>query len=129
MKYKDVLISVNYGNLLLQALLEHWWRPLHADDEIDSNSNDGNGPRHARGGNPYFSVPGHTPVIFRLFIILTMHGKVIEHTVASAKSGRRHCHLGAASRSLFGLQRARSVGVLQVGYTRACGHLNFKRAA
>ncbi|XP_058801534.1 WD repeat-containing protein 48 [Phymastichus coffea] len=56
--------KVNYGNLLLQALLEHWWRPLHADDEIDNNSNDGNGPRHTRGGNPYFSVPDHTPVIF-----------------------------------------------------------------
>ena len=56
---------MNYGNLLLQALLEHWWRPLHVDDEIDNNSNDGSGPRHTRGGNPYFSVPGHTPVIFR----------------------------------------------------------------
>ncbi|KAJ8676725.1 hypothetical protein QAD02_012512 [Eretmocerus hayati] len=56
--------KVNYGNLLLQALLEHWWKPLHADDEIDGNSNDGSGPQHARGENPYFSVPGHTPVIF-----------------------------------------------------------------
>ncbi|XP_023246639.1 WD repeat-containing protein 48 isoform X2 [Copidosoma floridanum] len=56
--------KVNYGNLLLQALLEHWWRPLNGDDEIDSNSNDGSNPRHTRGGNPYFSVPGHTPVIF-----------------------------------------------------------------
>lgn len=56
--------KVNYGNLLLQALLEHWWRPLHADDEIDNNSNDGSVPRHTRGGNPYFSAPGHTPVIF-----------------------------------------------------------------
>ncbi|XP_043462257.1 WD repeat-containing protein 48 [Leptopilina heterotoma] len=56
--------KVNYGNLLLQALLEQWWRPLHADDENETNSNDGNVPRHTRGGNPYFSVPGHTPVIF-----------------------------------------------------------------
>ena len=54
------------------------------------------------------------------------HGKV---TVASAKSARLHCHLGAASRSLLGLQRVRSVGALQVGYTRACGRLNFKHAA
>lgn len=59
------IVSVNYGNLLLQALLEHWWRPLHADDENEGNGNDGNGPTHTRGGNPYFSVPGHTPVIFR----------------------------------------------------------------
>lgn len=56
---------MNYGNLLLQALLEHWWRPLHADDENEGNGNDGNGPIHTRGGNPYFSVPSHTPVIFR----------------------------------------------------------------
>ncbi|KYN17924.1 WD repeat-containing protein 48, partial [Trachymyrmex cornetzi] len=57
--------KVNYGNLLLQALLEHWWRPLHADDENEGNGNDGNGPlQHTRGGNPYFSVPSHTPVIF-----------------------------------------------------------------
>ncbi|XP_046745903.1 WD repeat-containing protein 48 [Diprion similis] len=56
--------KVNYGNLLLQALLEHWWRPLHGDDENEGNGNDGNGPTHTRGGNPYFSVPGHTPVIF-----------------------------------------------------------------
>lgn len=60
--------KVNYGNLLLQALLEQWWRPLHAEDENETNSNDGNVPRHTRGGNPYFSVPGHTPVIFRYFL-------------------------------------------------------------
>lgn len=35
------------------------------DDENESNSNDGNGPRNGGGGNNYFSVPGHTPVIFR----------------------------------------------------------------
>ncbi|XP_066597028.1 WD repeat-containing protein 48 isoform X2 [Prorops nasuta] len=56
--------KVNYGNLLLQALLEHWWRPLHADDENEGNGNDGIRPTHTSGGNPYFSVPGHTPVIF-----------------------------------------------------------------
>ncbi|OAD54119.1 WD repeat-containing protein 48 [Eufriesea mexicana] len=56
--------KVNYGNLLLQALLEHWWRPLHVDDENEGNSNDGNGSTHTRGGNLYFSVPTHTPVLF-----------------------------------------------------------------
>ena len=54
--------KVNYGNLLLQALLKHWWR-LHADDENEGSSNDGNGPVHIRGGKT-FSVPSHTPVIF-----------------------------------------------------------------
>ncbi|CAB0033638.1 unnamed protein product [Trichogramma brassicae] len=56
--------KVNYGNLLLQALLEHWWRPMHADDDMDNDSNNGNGQKSTRGGNQYFSVPGHTPVIF-----------------------------------------------------------------
>ncbi|XP_066992866.1 WD repeat-containing protein 48 isoform X4 [Anabrus simplex] len=27
--------KVNYGNLLLQALLEYWWRPLQADDDAE----------------------------------------------------------------------------------------------
>lgn len=62
---KFFFFLVNYGNLLLQALLEHWWRPLHVDDENEGNSNDGNGSMHTRGGNLYFSVPTHTPVIFR----------------------------------------------------------------
>ncbi|XP_063987796.1 WD repeat-containing protein 48 [Diachasmimorpha longicaudata] len=56
--------KVNYGNLLLQALLEHWWKPIHADEENEANSNDGTGQAHSRDGNSYFSVPGHTPVIF-----------------------------------------------------------------
>ncbi|XP_008550497.1 WD repeat-containing protein 48 [Microplitis demolitor] len=56
--------KVNYGNLLLQALLEHWWKPMHADDDNEGNSNDGSGQAHVRDGNLYFPVPGHTPVIF-----------------------------------------------------------------
>ncbi|KAF7991219.1 hypothetical protein HCN44_002781 [Aphidius gifuensis] len=68
--------KVNYGNLLLQALLENWWKPMHADDDNnDTNSNDGiggiggggggiNGQNNNKDGNTYFSVPGHTPVIF-----------------------------------------------------------------
>ncbi|KAI4496511.1 hypothetical protein M0804_000321 [Polistes exclamans] len=56
--------KVNYGSLLLQALLEHWWRPMNADDDNKGNGNDGNGSTHDSGRNLYFSVPGHTPVIF-----------------------------------------------------------------
>lgn len=53
---------------MLQALLEHWWRPVANDDEADGQ---GDSPStgsntHTRGGNEYFSVPGHTPVILRL---------------------------------------------------------------
>lgn len=65
---------VNYGSLLLQALLEHWWRPMNADDDNEGNSNDGNGSTHDSGRNLYFSVPGHTPVIFRYVRLLnTLH--------------------------------------------------------
>jgi len=53
--------KVNYGGLLLQALLEHWPRPYTLEDESDLDSGPG---RQAAQGNEYFSVPGHTPVIF-----------------------------------------------------------------
>ncbi|TRY75454.1 hypothetical protein TCAL_07104 [Tigriopus californicus] len=55
--------KVNYGGLLLQALLEHWRRPFPLEEEPDIDG----GVIHngvGRGGNEYFSVPGHTPVIF-----------------------------------------------------------------
>lgn len=55
---------MNYGNLLLQALLENWWRPLQGDEDAESQG-DQQGPTQTRGGNEYFSVPGHTPLIFR----------------------------------------------------------------
>ncbi|KAK7864940.1 hypothetical protein R5R35_004930 [Gryllus longicercus] len=55
--------KVNYGNLLLQALLEHWWRPLQVDEDAECQG-DQQAAGQTRGGNEYFSVPGHTPVIF-----------------------------------------------------------------
>lgn len=54
--------KVNYGGLLLQALLEYWPRPYNTEDESDLEQG-GNGSRHVNG-NEYFQVPGHTPVIF-----------------------------------------------------------------
>ena len=57
--------KVNYGGLLLQALLEHWPRPYAIEEESDvDNAQQHNGNVNSRGGNDYFSVPGHTPVIF-----------------------------------------------------------------
>lgn len=48
------LFQINYGSLLLQALLEHWslTHTHTSNDEVIK-------------GNEYFSVPKHTPVIFR----------------------------------------------------------------
>lgn len=45
--------QINYGNLLLQALLEHWTYPhtIHPNDHGE----------HIKG-NEYFKVPKHTPV-------------------------------------------------------------------
>lgn len=44
--------KVNYGSLLLQALLEYWPQPM-ADIDNDIR------------GNEYFKVPKHTPILFR----------------------------------------------------------------
>ncbi|XP_059483067.1 WD repeat-containing protein 48 [Neocloeon triangulifer] len=53
--------KVNYGSLLLQALLEHWWRP-NGEDEVDGANGDIQSGHH--GGNEFFQVPAHTPLIF-----------------------------------------------------------------
>ncbi|KAK3087830.1 hypothetical protein FSP39_011232 [Pinctada imbricata] len=51
--------KLNMGQQLLQALLEHW--PKHHTYE----SQDGmNGMMENGDGAPFFTVPGHTPVIF-----------------------------------------------------------------
>uniref|UniRef100_UPI00358E0F08 WD repeat-containing protein 48 isoform X3 n=1 Tax=Myxine glutinosa TaxID=7769 RepID=UPI00358E0F08 len=63
-----VSISVNFGGLLLQALLEHWPRthagPLEEDDMELNQVNGENENRVIQKGNGYFQVPPHTPVIF-----------------------------------------------------------------
>lgn len=54
--------KLNFGGLLLQALLEHWPRT-----KAEGERNEAlivNGVVDASPGNGYFSVPGHTPVIF-----------------------------------------------------------------
>uniref|UniRef100_A0A2M4APC3 WD repeat-containing protein 48 homolog n=1 Tax=Anopheles triannulatus TaxID=58253 RepID=A0A2M4APC3_9DIPT len=57
--------KVNYGSLLLQALLEHWKpppTPHHhhlGPGELENGCLDGD-----IRGNEYFSVPKHTPIIF-----------------------------------------------------------------
>jgi len=60
--------KVNYGGLLLQALLEHWPRhyAVEEESELDGGAqmHNGNIVKPQGGGNEYFSVPGHTPVIF-----------------------------------------------------------------
>ena len=49
----------------MQALLEHWPRPYTLEDESDhDNSGHNRGGAGGGAGNEYFSVPGHTPVIF-----------------------------------------------------------------
>ena len=72
--------KVNYGQLLLQALLEHWPRPFQLGEEatgdgitgLDSTShapppsnNTSTNGAILRPGNEYFTVAPHTPVIFR----------------------------------------------------------------
>ena len=62
--------SVNYGELLLKSLFEHWPRTCYHDDD-DTGSNNGdvgppNGHHHhstSTPGNQYFTIPPHTPLI------------------------------------------------------------------
>ncbi|XP_002730546.1 WD repeat-containing protein 48 [Saccoglossus kowalevskii] len=65
--------KVNFGGLLLQALLEHWPRThamTHLDDITNHVNSDAMSPNdinvnlEPRNGNGYFTVPIHTPVIF-----------------------------------------------------------------
>ncbi|XP_040156212.1 WD repeat-containing protein 48 homolog [Anopheles arabiensis] len=56
--------KVNYGSLLLQALLEHW-RPAPSHHHIQGGPVElENGCDGDVRGNEYFSVPKHTPIIF-----------------------------------------------------------------
>lgn len=50
------IIKINYGKLLLEALLEYW-NPAHS---IPSNDIEND-----MRGNGYFQVPEHTPLIVR----------------------------------------------------------------
>lgn len=69
-------VKVNYGDLLLKALFEHWPKTFsNTDEDGDEETNDGSesglsqrnshSPRGLRSGNKYFSLPPHTPVIIR----------------------------------------------------------------
>lgn len=62
---------VNYGSLLLKALLENWWTAVHADEENEMAGD--SLPPQARIGNEYFKVPGHTPLIFRSVFVHIIH--------------------------------------------------------
>lgn len=53
--------KVNYGNLLLKALLEKWWTTIQVDEDPDSQ---GDQLMPQSRCNEYFKVPGHTPLIF-----------------------------------------------------------------
>ena len=55
-------LKVNYGKLLLQALLEYWQPPTHnLSQELCAG---GDAELMMAPGNEYFKVPKHTPVIF-----------------------------------------------------------------
>ncbi|XP_073993601.1 WD repeat-containing protein 48 [Rhodnius prolixus] len=55
--------KVNYGSVLLKALLEHWWSSLVAGEEQDCRNNDAQ-LVSSHQLNDYFRVPPHTPLIF-----------------------------------------------------------------
>jgi len=60
--------KLNFGGLLLQALLENWPK-THTEeametDDLNEGSLSDKDNNEISGGNHYFSVQGHTPVIF-----------------------------------------------------------------
>lgn len=55
--------KVNYGSLLLQALLEYW-KPPPPHHHLQGGPDMENGCDGDIRGNEYFSVPKHTPIIF-----------------------------------------------------------------
>ena len=78
--FYKILISVNYGELLLKALFEHWPRTYLNEEDDHSEGETGvatqNGhPHHA--GNEFFSIPPHTPVIIRQVKILLKNNKFL----------------------------------------------------
>lgn len=56
-------LKVNYGKLLLQALLEYWQPPTHNMSQELCGGGDPEDLMNVHG-NEYFKVPKHTPVIF-----------------------------------------------------------------
>jgi len=61
--------KLNFGGLLLQALLDYWPRTSASEEEAENGSGGGdiplnNGERRLQPGNSYFSVPTHIPITF-----------------------------------------------------------------
>ncbi|XP_076056582.1 WD repeat-containing protein 48 [Oratosquilla oratoria] len=62
--HDGVDLKINYGELLLKALFEHWPRTYALEDNGDGSDEKATQNGHpARPGNDYFSIPPHTPVI------------------------------------------------------------------
>ena len=64
------LPAVNYGELLLKALFEHWPRTYMYEDNEGGEGAEAGPVANQNGftpksGNEYFSIPQHTPVIIR----------------------------------------------------------------
>ncbi|XP_076823379.1 WD repeat-containing protein 48-like [Clavelina lepadiformis] len=62
----DTVTKINYGGLLLHALLQHWPSTHHSVADQESTENDVADPAtlQEKSLNHYLKVPPHTPVIF-----------------------------------------------------------------
>ncbi|XP_050717705.1 WD repeat-containing protein 48-like isoform X2 [Eriocheir sinensis] len=61
-------VKLNYGELLLKALFEHWPRTISYEENKGGEGAEGGTVANQNGftpksGNDYFSIPPHTPVI------------------------------------------------------------------
>lgn len=65
-----VLFPVNYGSLILKALLEHWIAASQIQDEADDEQA---GANQATATPEYFKIPGHTPLIISEVVSIKPH--------------------------------------------------------
>ncbi|KAF6210381.1 hypothetical protein GE061_013485 [Apolygus lucorum] len=84
--------KVNYGSILLRALLEHWWTSI-AEEEGDCHNDGTIGGPHAKfepssPNRDYFKVPPHTPLIFS-----EVGGRTLYRLLVSDASGENEMSL------------------------------------
>lgn len=56
----NVVTVVNYGSLILKALLEHWTAASQIQDDAEDEQS---ATSQANSSPEYFNIPGHTPLI------------------------------------------------------------------
>ncbi|KAL0275371.1 UNVERIFIED_CONTAM: hypothetical protein PYX00_003232 [Menopon gallinae] len=75
--------KVNYGNVLLKALLEKWWKTLRTPEDVNTNERANNDQTL----NDYYPVPGHIPVMFSEVNGRTLYRLLVKDAGGENESG------------------------------------------